>query len=337
MSTTAAAPSPSATDAAFPLFAVLSWGAMFPILSTALVTVDAFNLTAVRYLLAAGILVGILAWRESPAALRPAGRAGEVLVLGVLGFASFNLLTNLALGVASPQNVALFAATTPVITQFVRWARDGVRPSPLLVGLSAVAFAGVGLVLTRGRLDGLAAIGGGELVMLAAVVSWAIYAHGSSRFPAWSPLRYTALTSVAGTLAIVAAALVADLAGWQRLPAVADLGAVAPQLTYLVLVAAVAAVLAMNTGARRLGPANAALYMNLVPVVTFAVQIARGHRPLAVELAGAALTVAALVAANLTMRRPATPAPVAVDHLPISPAALMPRAPRLRSHPGIWS
>ena len=131
---------------------------------------------------------------------------------------------------------------------------------------------------------------------------------------------------MAGTLAIVAAALVADVAGWQRLPAVADLGAVAPQLTYLVLIAAVAAVLAMNTGARRLGPSNAALFMNLVPVVTFAVQIVRGHRPLAVELAGAALTVAALVAANLTMRAaaPATPGDVSVDHVPVSPAALLP-------------
>jgi drug/metabolite transporter (DMT)-like permease len=315
--------SSSSRNAAFPLFAVLAWGAMFPILSTALATVDAFNLTAVRYLLAAAILVGILAWREGPAALWPEGRAGGVLVLGVLGFAAFNLLTNLALGVASPQNVALFAATTPVITQLVRWLRDGVRPGATQFALAGVAFAGVGLVITHGRLDGLSAVGGGELAMLGAVVGWAIYAHGSSRFPAWSPLRYTALTAVAGTLAIVTAALAADLAGRQHLPAVTDLGAVAPQLAYLVLVAAVAAVLAMNTGARRLGPANAALFMNLVPVVTFAVQVVRGYRPVPVELAGAVLTVGALVAANLAMRvRPKRE--IVVDHVPVSSAALVP-------------
>lgn len=56
---------------------------------------------------------------------------------------------------------------------------------------------------------------------------------------------------------------------------------------------------AWNTGVRRLGPANAALFMNLVPVATFAVQIVRGYRPAAVGLVGAGLTVAALVAANL--------------------------------------
>ncbi|MEV4389321.1 DMT family transporter, partial [Micromonospora sp. NPDC049580] len=67
-------------------------------------------------------------------------------------------------------------------------------------------------------------------------------------------------------------------------------------------VAAVVAVLAWNTGVQRLGAANAALFMNLVPVTTFVVQIARGYRPEAIELVGAAITIAALVAANLATR-----------------------------------
>ncbi|WP_176731556.1 EamA family transporter [Micromonospora rhizosphaerae] len=91
-------------------------------------------------------------------------------------------------------------------------------------------------------------------------------------------------------------------------PAAADLVAVAPQLAYAVLVAAVIAVLAWNTGVQRLGAVNAALFMNLVPVTTFVVQTARGYRPGAVELVGAALTIAALVAANLATR-PRTAAP----------------------------
>lgn len=50
------------------------------------------------------------------------------MFLGVVGFAGFNLLTNLALEHATPQQTALFVATTPLVTQLVRWARDGVRP-----------------------------------------------------------------------------------------------------------------------------------------------------------------------------------------------------------------
>jgi len=48
---------------------------------------------------------------------------------------------------------------------------------------------------------------------------------------------------------------------------------------------------------------NAVLFSNLIPVTTFAIEIARGYRPNAAELLGAALTIGALVASNLLARR----------------------------------
>ncbi|MCG5448371.1 MULTISPECIES: DMT family transporter [Micromonospora] len=294
---------------AYPLVAVLGWGVMFPILASALDRVDPLNLTTARYLLAAVVLVAILLLREGAGALRHGGRALEVVGLGVVGFAGFNLLTNLALEHAAPQQISLFVATTPVITQLVRWARDGVRPKPLLLALSLVALLGVGLVITRGSLAGLGQFGLGGLMMIGAVLGWGIYTHGASRFGEWSPLRFTTLTALAGTAAMLVLSVGADAVGWQHAPAAADLVAVAPQLAYAVLVGAVIAVLAWNTGVQRLGAANAALFMNLVPVTTFAVQIARGYRPEPVELVGAAITIAALVAANLAARPRTTSLP----------------------------
>lgn len=294
---------------AYPLVAVLGWGVMFPILASALDRVDPLNLTIARYLLAAVVLVAILLLREGAGALRHGGRALEVVVLGVVGFAGFNLLTNLALEHAAPQQISLFVATTPVITQLVRWARVGVRPKPLLLTLSLVALLGVGLVITRGSLAGLGQFGLGGLMMIGAVLGWGIYTHGASRFGEWSPLRFTTLTALAGTAAMLVLSIGADAIGWQHAPAAADLVAVAPQLAYAVLVGAVIAVLAWNTGVQRLGAANAALFMNLVPVTTFAVQIARGYRPEPVELVGAAITIAALIAANLAARPRATSLP----------------------------
>ncbi|MET8305996.1 MULTISPECIES: DMT family transporter [unclassified Micromonospora] len=303
-------------SAAYPLLAVLSWGVMFPVLASALTRVDPLNLTTARYLLAALILVAILLLREGAGALRLGGRAVEVAVLGVVGFAGFNVLTNLALEHAAPQQIALFVATTPVITQLVRWARDGVRPKPLLLALSLVALLGVGLVITRGSLTGLGQFGLGGLMMIGAVLGWAIYTHGASQFGTWSPLRYTTLTALAGTAAMLAASVLADGIGWQHAPAAADLVAVAPQLAYAVIMGAVIAVLAWNTGVQRLGAANAALFMNLVPVTTFTVQIVRGYRPEPIELVGAAITIAALIAANLATRArtvtPSLPQPTAV-------------------------
>ena len=53
---------------------------------------------------------------------------------------------------------------------------------------------------------------------------------------------------------------------------------------------------------REIGPQNGALFINLVPC-GFAISIGGGYRPGVVELAGAGLTIAALVGGNLLAAR----------------------------------
>jgi drug/metabolite transporter (DMT)-like permease len=286
------------------LIAVLSWGVMFPVADRALRHVDAFNLTAIRYIAATVVFVALLAAIEGRAALRYEGRFLALLGLGSLGFAGFNLLVYAGLEHTEPQNAALIVATMPLVTVLVRWVREGVRPAPATLGLIAAALAGVGLVVTKGSLHATVSAGDGLVVL--GVVGWVLYTMGAQRHPGLSPLRYTALSAIGGTLTIAAGTAVADLAGWQTLPTPGDLGAAWLGLVYIVVFGAVVGVLAWNAGVRRLGPANAVLFMNLVPVTTFGVEIARGYRPVGAELAGAALTVAALVAANVLGRRAAT-------------------------------
>ena len=89
------------------------------------------------------------------------------------------------------------------------------------------------------------------------------------------------------------------------LPSGSDVWAVSPQILYLAVPGAVIAVLTWNGAIRLIGPQNAVLFGNLIPVTTFAIVIVRGYRPGAVELGGAALTIGALVASNLLVRRSA--------------------------------
>lgn len=289
------------------LIAVLAWGGMFPIADSALRHVDAFNLTAIRYGVATVAFAGLLVAAEGRGALRYEGRFRSLLGLGALGFAGFNLLVYVGLEHTQPQNAALIVATTPLVTVLVRWVRDGVRPARATLGFIALALVGVGLVVTKGSLH--TTVGAGDGLVLVGVLGWVLYTTGAQRHADLSPLRYTALSAIGGTLTILAATAVADLAGWQAVPAPADLGAVWLELVYIVAFGAVIGVLAWNAGVRRIGPQNGVLFMNLVPVTTFAIEIARGYRPVTAELAGAALTVVALVAANLVGRRSA-PAPV---------------------------
>lgn len=322
---------------AYPLVSVTAWGLMFAILGRALHHVDPFNLTAVRYGTAVLIFVAILVVREGMAALRPGRRTVELVLLGVLGFAGFNLFTNVALQHTQPQNAALVVALAPLLTVLVRWARDGVRPRPVTLLLVGAALLGVLLVISKGRLAGFGAFGAGDLLMFGAVTGWAIYTHGAGRFPEFSPLRYATLTAVTGTVTILVLTAVADVAGWQHAPSLSDVVSIWPELGYVVLIGAVLAILAWNTGVRRLGAPNAALFLNLVPAVALALATVQGYRPRPVELLGIAITVAAIVSANLLARTPGarTPGarPAAVSRPALSRAAAAAAAPGAAGRP----
>jgi drug/metabolite transporter (DMT)-like permease len=307
------------------LLAVLCWGGMFPIADAAMDHVDAAHITAVRYGIASLIFLGLLAAIEGRRSLRYDGRFGRALLFGSLGFAGFNLLSYVGLRHTTPQHASLIAATLPVLTVLARWRMTGERPAPALLAFVAVAFAGVALVVVGD--DPAAAVKGGvgDLLVLAGAACWVRYTlSAATEFGDWSPLRFTALSAAAGTLTILAIALVGDATGQLSAPSVADLGAAGWGIGYVVVFGAVVAVLGWNWGVQRLGAANAALFMNLVPVTTFTIQALRGTTPGPVELLGAAITLAALIAANATLRAPV--ARTVPGTAPVAPAAEVVRA-----------
>ena len=285
----------------FPIAATLSWGAMFPIAAHALPHVDAFNITAIRYIAASLAFIAILLVVEGVGALRTEGRAGELFLLGSLGFAGFNLLAYLGLAFTEPQNAAVIVPLMPLVTVLARWRRDGIRPSALTLVAIVVALIGVLLVVTGGHPSQLRG-SGGDLLIILAVIGWVRYTMGAAAFPHWSPLRYTTVTAALGTVTIIVATVIADAVGWQSVPALADVAAVWREIAFLVAFGAVVAVLAWNHSVRLIGPANTSLFIMLVPVTTFVIQIARGYEPGGAELVGAGFVVMSLLVANVAGR-----------------------------------
>jgi drug/metabolite transporter (DMT)-like permease len=287
------------------LTAALAFGTMFPVAASALHHVDAFHLTAIRYLLATVAFLALL-WRvEGRAALNPGRRGLELWALGTAGFAGFNLLAYLGLGSSTAQHASVFVAFMPILTVVGNAAITRVMPRPATVGFALVALVGAALVVSGGDLASLAAggLGLGDLLFFLGVTSFVVYTLGARRFAGFSPLRYTALSAAGGTASILFVTEVVTLTGAEHAPTLADLSADAWQVAYVVLIGAVVAVLAFNEGVRRLGAPNASLFGNLIPVVTLAIAIGQGYRPSALVYGGMAITIAALVGANVAGRQ----------------------------------
>ena len=288
------------------------WGAMFPIADSAIKHVDPFHLTAIRYLLAAFGFLALLWAFEGRRALQLEGRGFELFVFGSAGIAGFNLFAFAGLEHTTPEHAALIVATSPLMTLLASSALARTRPSKITFGFALLALAGLLLVIGRGDpmtvFDG--GVNGGDLLVLLGTASFVVYTLGARRFTGYSSLRYTALSATGGTITVLAVTELATLAGWLTAPSGHDVATIWWQLMNVVVVGALAAVLAWNEGVRRLGAPNAALFMNLVPVVAFVIAIVRGYHPEAAELGGAAIAVAALIGANLASRRQETRRPV---------------------------
>lgn len=310
--TEAATPKPTASKGAFDgvllgiallALTAISWGGMFPVAKAALATIDGFYLTLLRYGLASIILLGILAKVEGLRAFALEGHGGRLFFYGSMGFAGFSILAFVGLAHSKAEHGAIIMALMPLITVLLTWAIKGVTPSRVTFLCIAAALAGVALVVTRGDLG---ALDGGallpDLLILAGAASWVVYTLGAASVPGWSALRYTALSAALGTVTIVIVTALATAVGVITAPTLDAVWSVRNEIAYLVLIAAVLAVFSWNIGIKLLGPINGVLFINLVPITAFAIGLAQGRAFGQAELAGAGLTIAALIVNNLNSR-----------------------------------
>jgi drug/metabolite transporter (DMT)-like permease len=235
------------------------------------------TLNALRWALVAVLLLPLAA----RAVRQPAdwlSRWRHLIVLGALGVGSYNLLQYLALHTASPINVTLIAATSPVWMMLVGWLRHA-QALHARQALGAVAsLAGVATVMSQGRMDTLTHWQWvpGDLYMLLASLAWAIYSWMLARPPAhlrgaarpdwnwadflWVQVMYGLLWAVLA--AGVEQAHVPDGAGWVWLR---DPWAWLA-IVFIALGPSLWAYRCWGLAVQAVGPTRAAFFANLTPL-----------------------------------------------------------------------
>jgi len=246
-----------------------------------------------RFTLAGVVFAGLL-WHRRVRIPRQ-----DLLGLAALGFVAVPLNQGfflVGLSLSTPGHAALLYALTPIFVFLIARLRLGERATALkLLGIG-VAFAGVTIVLLA---RGSVALGGsrrmllGDLLILLAVVAWALFAVGGKRYAEkYGAVAATSAAIVAGTVLYLPVGLVlSDLSRFARLSALgwASLG-------YLVVLTSVVAYLLYYWALSRSEATRVAIWSNLQPVLTaFLAWAVYGERLTGPFLAGGAMVLAGVL------------------------------------------
>ena len=295
------------TGVAAGLAAVIIWGAQVPVAKAAYQNIDPYSLMAIRYLVAALLLMAFLAWRQGLAAFSLGPHPYRLAFAGVLGMAGSPLLFFVGLAYTQPEHAVIIVALQPTLAALAQWWLQGRRPAAFTLGAIAVAFAGVVLVVAAPGAGAGNSTLFGDIMVFAGAFCWLTYSMMLSGFPGFGALRFTTLTCGFGTLGILIVTGLAYLIGLAGPPALPDLVVVAPHLTFLSVFGVAVSMLIWNYGNAQIGVLNSMLLINLMPVVTYSIRYLEGARFGWHEWTGAALVVGALLANNLYERMKGRP------------------------------
>lgn len=178
-----------------------------------------------------------------------------------------------------------------------------------------VALIGVMLVISKGNIHllfGAASHLSTNILMLCGVTCWVIYTNGGASFQSWSPLRYTTLTCLFGSISLIVIVTFLTYTNVVTVPSLSTIMNVRFELLYMSIIAGVIAVFCWNAGNRYISSINGILFMNLVPVLALIGSIFRGYTVDKIEIVGASLTIIALLCNNLWQRKESTKIPTSV-------------------------
>ncbi len=283
------------------------WGVNFVVIKTALPDIPPLAFNALRFPLAS---LGMLALLASTGRLQWPDRedVARLVGLGLIANVGYQVLFIVGLDRTTAGNASVLLATIPAWTTILStWVGHERLPLRVWIGVGA-ALAAIPLVVS-GEV-GLAFGGAtwvGDLLIIAAAMTWALYTVGArGMISKYGSTRVTAWTLWIGTLGILP--IGAPDLGRLDLTAL-SLGAWFA-VAYAGLLAIALAYILWNQGVKALGNARTAIYQNAVPVLALvAAWIWLGETPRTAQVVGAAVIVVSVTWAKRPVRAPADAGP----------------------------
>jgi len=272
----------------YPLLAVLIWTGNTLVTKSAAGAIAPGAIAFYRWVLAGVLLSPFVArsvWRR-----RALVRAHwpKLAVLGVLGMGLYQGLAYQAAHTTSAINMGVIVATMPLMSALLAAVAGIDTPTPAKIGGALLSLAGVVLLASEGEPARLlhGGLHPGDALMVVAVASNAVYGILVKR---WA----LPLTTWEQLYVQIGFGILFLLPFWWMAPAAPLTGRSLPLILYAGTAASIGAPYCWMNGIKRIGPARAAVFMNLLPLlVAVGACVLLGERLHPWHAAGGALVLA---------------------------------------------
>jgi drug/metabolite transporter (DMT)-like permease len=246
------------------------WGGTFIAGRLAAQQLSAVNAGVLRFAFAAIALLIALSFTEGFSQIKKLSVRQWLgcAVLGLTGVFLYNIFFFAALGILPAGRTSMFVALNPIVTVLLATVFLKEKLSILKVLGIALALLGVWTVVTDGQFAKLlSAFGRGELLMLGAVASWAVYTLVSRILLAGiSPLVATTMASCCGFVFLLLYALLSQDLGQAFANIMTINSTTLWSLVFLGVLGTALAFVWYNQALHVLGSAKTVVFNNLVPV-----------------------------------------------------------------------
>ncbi len=267
----------------------LIWGSNFSLIKAALRQMPELGFNSLRMALGSLLFAAIIQQRHGiRAVLLRLDRRDWIgfVALGVIGHFVYQLLFMAGVARTSVANSSLVFGCTPVTVALLSSSLGHERITPLRWAGVALSLAGIYLVVGQANQRGASLAG--DLLILGAMLCWALYTVGSrSLLTRYSPLVVTGLTMTIGSVLYAPFGVPSLLRlNWSSVSWWAW-----GLLVYSALFALVVAYLIWYTAVQQVGNSRTSIYSNVVPLVAMAVAALALGEPITARKVGGAFAI----------------------------------------------
>ena len=270
---------------------MFAWGTLIPAAKIVLREFDAWTLSTLRVVVAAGVLLVISIGIDGLSWLRTIPWP-RTLGLGA-GIAAFSLLYTVGVALSNPVSAIVVSGSSPVaaaIYAAVAFRQPLPRGAIGAFGLSTAGaiIAALGDVAAGAQ----AGVRGGEWLLVLAALSWTWYSLKAQQWlGSWGQHRITAVSYLGAAAVLVPIYAVLLAAGVAAPPRAAPTAPAVALLVWIISAATLLGGVLWNYGVSRIGIIVTSLYLNLIPVFGILTAAVFGSYPTGQQLFGCALVV----------------------------------------------